>query len=338
MLALTPLKATISEFFAETADRVMHGISEDRLKRIRVGVVVVAAVWALASVASLFWAAFPASEVNDLPKVVNPPQAVTAGDKIVAVDLSSMLGRGLFGASEIPLPASTATGGAASGTSGIEEGAEETRLDLVLVGTLAEQGSEHGTAVIEAKGKQQIYTVGDRLPVGNAVTLVKVLNGRVVLDNDGTYELLTLFEDALSLGSSRQSTASPGVRPAAPSEQINGTRIDAGAGVEVAAQYRQQLYDNPRSLAELVQVSTVQGADGLRGYRITPGKNPEQFRALGFETGDIVLAVNGLSLSDVGNAARLYDMMREATEATFDVERDGAAITVAVELDAGQER
>ena len=335
---MPPLKATLAEFAAETADRVTYGISEDRLKGIRVGVVVVACVWALASVASLFWAALPSREVTDLPEVVNPPQALTAGDKVVAVDLSSMLGQGLFGTSEAPEPANTATGGAASGTSDIEEGAEETRLDLVLVGTLAEQGSERGTAVIEAKGKQQTYTVGDRLPVGNSVTLAKVLSGRVVLDNNGTYELLTLFEDALSLSFSRQSTASRGVRPAAASAQISETRVDAGTGVDVAAQYRKKLYDNPRSLAELVQVSAVQGADGLRGYRITPGKNPQQFKALGFETGDVVVAVNGLPLSDVGNAARLYDMMREATEATFDVERDGAAISVAVKLDAGQER
>ena len=335
---MPPLKATLAEFADETSSWVMHGVSEDHLKRIRAGVVVVACVWALASVASLFWAALPPSEVTDLPEVVNTPRALTAGEKIVAVDLNSMLGQGLFGTSEAPLPANAVTGGIASGTSGIEEGAEETRLDLVLVGTLAEQGSERGTAVIEAKGKQQTYTVGDRLPVGNSVTLAKVLSGRVVLDNNGTYELLTLFEDALSLGSSGQSTASRGVGAAAASAQISETRVDAGEGVDVAAQYRQKLYDNPRSLAELVQVSAVQDADGLRGYRITPGKNPRQFRALGFETGDIVVAVNGLPLSDVGNAARLYDMMREATEATFDVERDGAAISVAVKLDAGQER
>jgi hypothetical protein len=40
-----------------------------------------------------------------------------------------------------------------------------------------------------------VYAVEDKLPVSGDVVLAKVMPRQVVLDNGGTYELLTLFED-----------------------------------------------------------------------------------------------------------------------------------------------
>ena len=45
--------------------------------------------------------------------------------------------------------------------------------------------------------------------------------------------------------------------------------------------YRQQLYDDPQSLAGLVSISAVKGEDGLKGYRVAPGKDAAQFSTLG---------------------------------------------------------
>ena len=56
--------------------------------------------------------------------------------------------------------------------------------------------------------------------------------------------------------------------------------------------------------------------------------------ALGFEPGDIVTGVNGLSLTDPANTVRLYQAMREAREAVFDLTRDGEALSLSVRLAA----
>jgi general secretion pathway protein C len=59
---------------------------------------------------------------------------------------------------------------------------------------------------------------------------------------------------------------------------------------------------------------------------------PAQFKALGFQSGDIVTAVNGYALSDPTNTVRLYQMMRDATDAVFEVERDGTPVSISISL------
>ena len=72
--------------------------------------------------------------------------------------------------------------------------------------------------------------------------------------------------------------------------------------------------------------------NGIYGYRVAPGSDATAFKALGFESGDIVTAVNGLDLSDPANTVSLYQSMRDATEATFDLKRGDTTLTLSVSL------
>ena len=88
-------------------------------------------------------------------------------------------------------------GGAAtidSGCEGIEQNAKETRLALVLTGIVASTEDGLGSAVIKGGSREQVYAVGDDLPVSGKVTLVKVMPRPVVIANSGTYELIKLYE------------------------------------------------------------------------------------------------------------------------------------------------
>ena len=100
----------------------------------------------------------------------------------------------------------------------------------------------------------------------------------------------------------------------------------------LAGQYRQRLYDNPESLADAVSVSPVRAGNQIVGYRIAPGANAQAFDTLGFKRGDVVVAVNGLTLSDASNTLKLYQLMKEARQATFDIEREGGTVTISVDL------
>ena len=75
----------------------------------------------------------------------------------------------------------------------------------------------------------------------------------------------------------------------------------------------------------------------LRGYRIAPGKEQDQFELLGFRSGDLVTSVNGIELNDPANTIRLYQTMRSAGEAVFELQRDNQPVTVSVNLGEGQE-
>ena len=79
-------------------------------------------------------------------------------------------------------------------------------------------------------------------------------------------------------------------------------------------------------------LNAVSNENGIYGYRVAPGTDAKAFETLGFQSGDIVTAVNGLDLGDPANTISLYQTMRDATEATFDIQRGESSLTLSVSL------
>ena len=313
---------------------------EQRLNMLQKGLIAVLVLWAVSSIANTVWALIPSSPVEVSKSVVinPPPSTVSASDGLETIDVSSILGMTVFGTvepSEVQELAPAASN--ANPREGIENGARETSLALTLTGIVASTADGLGSAMIEARKKQELYSVGDDLPANGKVTLAKILPKQVVIDNNGTYELITLFDDNGIVGIV-QSTA-----PAATPESSEGTSssmtvasVTQAERQRLAANYREQLYSDPQSLAGLVSISAVQSDGGLKGYRVAPGRDAVQFTALGFQAGDIVTAVNGYALSDPTNTVRLYQLMRDATDVTFEVERAGSPVSISVSLSSLQ--
>ena len=323
------------------AQRLLSMLAEPRCVRwLRRGVLALAVCWLMAALAQLFWALFPAAPATALSGgVINPPaEAISASGERTPVDIEALRGWALFGepgagsvVEEVaPLPSE-----ARAAREGIERGARESRLELTLRGIIAFNVAGEGSAVIEYRGRQAIYSVDDELPVGGNVVLAKVMPEQVVLDNGGTYELLRLYPptelDAQLTG--RRAMAPGDTRTAPVAAAVIDRRSDAESAA-LAAGYRDQLYEDPQSLADLVRISAVREEGALQGYRVTPGRDRAQFEQLGFRPGDLVLAVNGLSLSDPANTMRLYQAMRSANEVSFELLRAGEAVALSVSLDA----
>ncbi|MBL6695611.1 MAG: type II secretion system protein GspC [Luminiphilus sp.] len=308
------------------------------LKRLQWGLLACLLVWIAVSIASLIWSLWsgPSLPVVTTP-IVNPPSQTSQREEVITIDVESMLGLGLFGNPVNTTEQAQVAVQVPSERDGIEAGAKETRLDLTLVGTLVTSTDGLGTAVIEARKTQSTYAVGDSLPVSGDVTLAKVLTKQVVLNNGGRYELLTLFEDNPLAKAVRVSTGqseplnTPTKIPDSPNI-ASGVVIDSPEATAIAARYRDRLYNEPESLARTLKVSAVNDENGIYGYRVAPGSDATAFKALGFESGDIVTAVNGLDLSDPANTVSLYQSMRDATEATFDLKRGDTMLTLSVSL------
>jgi len=296
-------------------------------------------LWLLFSIAKLFWALVPANEVMPPElEIINPAPQGKARSKSSSVDIEQMREWHLFGEAGavdqaiIPAQAEPAVTGAREG---IEKGAKETKLQLRLRGVVASTEQGLGHAIIEYQNKQDVYAVEDKLPVPGDVTLAKVMPQQVVIDNGGTYELLPLYVDS---DLDKQYKAQAG--RSLPARETNPPRdaaqeVDKRGDTEasgLAQSYRERLYQNPQSLAEVVSVSAVRVDGELQGYRISPGKDATQFRQLGFEPGDLVTSVNGISLDDPSNTMRLYQTMRTATEAVFELERGEQAVSLSVSL------
>ena len=313
---------------------------EQRLLMIKKGLIAVLFLWAVNSATNTLLALIPDSPVEVSKSVVinPPPSTASASGGVETIDVSSILGMSIFGAvepSEVQDLAPVAT--VENSREGIENGARETSLALSLTGIVASTADGLGSAMIEARNKQELYSVGDDLPANGKVTLAKILPKQVVIDNNGTYELITLFDDNGIAGIVQSAAPAPTSelfdRTPSPVAVTSATQAERQ---QLAANYREQLYSDPQSLAGLVSISAVQSDGGLKGYRVAPGRDAAQFTALGFEAGDIVIAVNGYALSDPTNTVRLYQLMRDATDATFEIERDGSPVSISVSLSSLQ--
>ena len=305
-----------------------------RARRIRQVVLLLVIVWMLLSLTRLLWALVPNAENTNVapPTVINPLSASSSRAIVAPVDIDRMVAWHLFGEAGATAQAviEAATEVETDSREGIEDGARQTSLQLKLRGIVASTEDGLGYAIIENANQQAIYMVEDKLPVRGNVVLAKVMPRQVVLDNGGTYELLVLFEE------STFSTAEPmSAQTAAPAVSENIDKRGDDQATRLAQSYRQRLYQNPQSLAEVVNVSAVRENGALLGYRVSPGKDQEQFAQLGFKMGDVVTSVNGVSLDNPTNTMVLFNDMRSAKEAVFELQRDGQALTLSVNLDDG---
>ena len=313
---------------------------EQRLPTLQKGMIALLVLWAVNSMANLVWALIPSSPVEVSKSVViNPPPSIAnRSSSVETIDVSSILGMSVFGAvepSEIQDLAPMAA--AANPREGIENGARETGLALTLTGIVASTADGLGSAMIEARKKQELYSVGDDLPANGKVILAKILPKQVVIDNNGTYELITLFDDNGIAGIVQSTVLAPTPESSEPAPTSTAeTSAPQAERRRLATNYRERLYTDPQSLAGLLSISAVQSDGGLKGYRVTPRADAAQFTALGFKAGDIVTSVNGYALSDPTNTIRLYQLMRDATDATFEVERDGSPVSISVSLSSLQ--
>jgi general secretion pathway protein C len=306
------------------------------LKRVQDALIILLVLWSLLSASQLLWIPWRGSAIESVPALaLNPPQP-SAQVALVAVDTSAVMGSGVFGGIPDELDASLVTNERSDNRDGIERNAAETRLPLSLTGIVASIEDGLGSAVIRTSGAEQVYAVGDGLPAPGQVTLAKIMPHSIVIDNNGTYELLTLYEGAsliVPTTPSREQRATPSDRTvAAPRLEAQPLVASEAKRREVAQRYRRALYETPEALASLLTVSPVQADGAIIGYRISPSKERAAFDALGFQPGDMVTGVNGLSLSDTTNTLKLYTLMKDATAATFDITREGGNVTISVDL------
>jgi general secretion pathway protein C len=292
------------------------------LAQLRIALYVLVAIWLMASLVRLVWVAVP------VPQVVPRPQTVAqaASGSAIQVDPVKIQGWHLFGIAG----AQPVTQAPTDQTANVDESAAETRLQLVLLGLIEVDVPEKAAAIIQAQGKEELFAVGEKLPVPGNVTLAKVLADRAIINNNGRFESLMLYDET-----------APRPQPVAAAPADTGVidrRNDQNI-TRMAADYRQQLLSNPVSLADVIKVSVAKGEDGsVIGYKIRPGRQQKQFTDFGFQSDDVVTAINGVELNNPTKALEVYRMLREAKDATFSVKRGDEDLTLIVGLDAQQQQ
>jgi general secretion pathway protein C len=197
------------------------------------------------------------------------------------------------------------------------EDAPDTQLSLQLRGAVAAADERFAHAIIaDNTGTEKVYFVKDNVPGGAVVQGIQP--DRIVLRRGGALEVLRLPRDS---GSDSPGAARRAVPPPVP------RRAELPSMQEVVTQ-------NANSFTEIIRPQPFMPNGELKGYRIYPGRNREQFIALGLQPGDLVTEINGMTLNNPAQAMEMFRSLADTTQVTVSIEREGQ--TQSLTLDTSQ--
>lgn len=266
--------------------------------------------------ARLTWQILPQPQTTTLTLTSS---STVVSTKPTAVVLTELTRHALFG----NLVAETV---AAAPAAAVTE-APKTQLNVKLTGLVAVPGRpDAGSAIIEHRGAEATYAVGDTLD-GTRAKLHQVLEDRVLLEQNGRFE--TLMLDGVEFTRIAQANAglgqsdNPGDVVAVEEPIVLAESIASGVINPDVQARRDEILAEPMKFFDYVRVSPVQRDGQLVGYRLMPGKDAAVFAQMGLQQNDLAIEINGIPLNDMQQAMRVINDLREATEATLKIERDG---------------
>ncbi len=308
-MAASPLTHTITrhlgQYFA-----VLQKIPVGRWRQL---CIIGLAFWLCHSLAELFWLVVPEPELTPPP----PPTSRSAAKKptsAAGIDIAALKATNLFG------KASAEQKNAVAQTDPKIDTAVDTRLNLILRGIISSNSAKAARAIIAEGRKQELYAIGDELPAGRGVKLAKVLEQRVILNNNGRYESLWLFQEDDGAAKKRPSVSRTVKREAPRREPPPRVAVQQSA----------------QSLTDVMKVSIVREGGKVVGYRIRPGRNREMFNNLGLKTNDVVTSVNGIALDSSSKAMEVYKSMKGKSTAQLELRRGDETVSVNVDLSSGE--
>lgn len=248
--------------------------------------------------AQLTWALVPGNPPDAPPPVVNA-QTSTTGPAVSApggIDVAGIVEDHLFGvASREPVPVAADV-----------LDAPDTSLSLQLKGTASDPlDSQRGVAIIaDGRGEEKTYTVSDAIDGGGGAQLHSIYSDRVILNRAGRLETLRLPQE---LSSSGVTTVARRPAPPAPPPQS----------------LQSVLTENASRITDVIRVAPHIEQGQMVGFRINPGREREQFDALGLQPGDVVTDINGTAMTDPTRGLQVFESLGESTMANVTVVRNG---------------
>lgn len=286
-------------------------------KQLHFVVVVLLSLYLLAFAARLVWQIIPEPSAPAIPSglssIPKPLQNAQGG-----VDVAKIQQLNIFGA----LDAATQ----------IEEqpvtDAPETKLNLTLTGVVASSLKEEAAAIIENRGTQNVYGLGEKIEGTNA-TLNQVLADRVIIKNGIRKETLMLDGIDYDEANKRRTQTEVQRRPP-PRKQV--VPAQKPQPVEVDEAITSQLRESPASFTDFISISPSISGGQLVGYQISPGKKPDLFKSAGLQAGDVVIQINGLDLTDPQQAKEAMTELQQANTIELTLTRDDEYITLYLDM------
>ena len=285
-------------------------------KQLHTIVVVLLSLYLIAFAAKFVWRIIPEPQLSATPTISRAPVISSSSGKN-GVNIAKIQQLNLFGnaAAKPAEPVAEVTD------------APETRLNLTLTGVVASSDQEAGTAIIENRGSQAVYGLGEKIEGTNA-TLQKVYNDRVIIKNGVRNE--TLMLDGIDYDeANRRREMQARQRPAPQEDEYEDDTVELS---EEAIEATAALRERPASFTDFISISPKTEEGQLIGYQVSPGKEPELFKSAGLEAGDVITQINGLDLTDLQQSQEALSELRNAQTIELTIIRDGSLTTLYLDL------
>ncbi|SEQ08441.1 general secretion pathway protein C [Ectothiorhodospira magna] len=198
--------------------------------------------------------------------------------------------------------------------------APETRLQLSLKGVVTTPDPAQGVALIaDAQDNERHYRVGAQLPGG--ARLEQIFADRVILSRGGSFEMLRLPRETL------ETTAVVPVRPIAPTIARGASQRDETLA-STLAERRAIWLQEPARFMDSIRARPVMVQGEIRGFTVSPRRDPALFRQAGLRPGDVVTGINGTPVSAITDPQALLTQLAQATEIRLDLERQGRTLSL----------
>ena len=296
-----------------------------------------AVFWLLA--AAIVLTIFQCSHSLLNPKALEISPATHAGTKtsntkkqpIEQINIEAVVSRNLFGKPVTQMSAQAQ----------LVAKAAETRLPLELRAVFESSKRSISAAIIGQRGQNaKLFTVGDSVP-GNAI-LEGVVGDKVLLRRAGKLEFLPFPE------SKYQATQNQKTRGAINQTKNEQLVISSDAGKQTpitdileASEARaptaesstepallREFKENPREMISKIGLSETKSG----GYRVGNVSNSPYLRQSGLQSGDVILSVNGQTLSNVQNdRTQLAGLMAGGT-ARLEIQRGDIRFTITASM------
>ncbi|MCF2947415.1 type II secretion system protein GspC [Paraglaciecola aquimarina] len=295
--------------------------------KLNVLVVALLLIFLLAYAAELTWRLYPQPETNHQSSAVITQSNATSSNNS-RLNLADIKKLNLFGdLSAKPEVEKVVTE------------APVTRLNLTLTGVVASSVEAQGAAIIENRGQQQTYGIGEKIEGTNA-SLQEVHADRVIIKNGVNHETLMLDGVDYTKVSSAQVAQKSSVfkssdenSPQSPSQSDEQRRTLSKAAIQATL----DLQNQPANFTDYISISPHRPDGELAGYRVSPGKNPTLFTSAGLEAGDVITELNGLDLSDMQQSLEAMNMLKELQSLQMTVLRNDDLLTIFLDLPQGEE-
>ncbi|RDV24880.1 type II secretion system protein GspC [Alteromonas aestuariivivens] len=283
-------------------------------KQLNLLVVVLLSLYLIAFVAQLIWRIIPEPSLSATPTTSSRPPAQTAPSQS-GVNLTRLQQLNLFGEvnAQIIVEAPPVTD------------APETKLNLTLAGVVASTIQNAGAAIIENRGSQATYGLGEKIEGTNA-TLDQVLSDRVIIKNGTRHETLMLegvdYNDPKRRQTQTASRSRPEPEPLRPARRLSEDAVEATEAI------RRQ----PANFTDYFSISPKTQDGQLQGYQIKPGKDPALFESAGLVAGDVVVQINGYDLTDTQQSVDAMNELRNSQTIELTITREGEYLTIYLDI------